>query len=601
MRFKHLVLALLTLMPTIFAFSVVPFNDKVNITQNSFSTVKYQIILGTHDINATIENTTGLPEGMLASYSKTFFTTSDVLLVTLTSEEPEFGNYTLKIKFKVFSDGNSTHENISLSDSVTVFVVRNEKICFNKPVMEKTVLNIGTQNVSVESVGADVTLKINEDLESLGEGEDIDIGNYKLHVVEIFPTLKAVKLMVTSEDTCPTINYVIDKDGDGVPDYEDECPDQYGEQENGCPKPKIKKLMIIRMEGETMRRGERFYFRVLENDTNEPVGGANVIFTNMDNGEVIGTCITDQYGIGSVMVEDDIESDRVLATVEKPGYTGSSEVYNFPEPYEEYIKKKTLVIDFGESLTNKTIMNTVLKGIVVNKNGDSVGKAEVEILKDGEKLKTLETNDKGEFTYKCTINGTLVFRPTKEKYKYEEATVEVLQDTDRDGVPDIYDKCPDKRGTENNSGCPEVKPEFVVLDKNGKRAGFDGLKPNEKYTISLVDEKTNNVIPYTGIIYVNNKVKNMTDGKAMFEVEKPGYYTINIETDEFNTTSTFKALEQKEDMGWLYLLMAISLIAVAVYFLFARYGRKGSFSEPRFLVGKVPGEVSPPPGSKGVG
>jgi len=575
-----------------------------NLTKDSYTTIKYQIVFGTHDINASLINTTGLPDGVQASYSKTFFTDSDTLSVTLASEEDvEFGNYSVVLYFNVFSDGNSTQQNVSVSDSVLVEIKRSRKECFNKALEEGARLTVGDTNFTISDVGIDkVTFNINGDLASYGEGEYFSISNCDVYVIEMFPSLKAVKLGIYTEETCPTVSYILDSDGDGVPDKNDKCPDEYGEQENGCPKPKIKKLLIVRMEGETMRRGERFYFRVLENGTNEPVGGASVIFTNMDTGEVIGTCITDSYGIGSVMVEDDIESDRVLATVEKPGYVGSSEVYNFPEPYEEYIKKKTLVINLNDDV-NETIVGSTISGVVTNKKDEFVGKVDVEILRDGEKLKTIETNDKGEFSYKCTENGTILLRPIKEHYKYEEMTIEVLGDSDRDSVPDKYDKCPDRRGTENNSGCPEIRPEITIFDEKNNKIGFAGLEAGKTYTISLVDEKNGSIIPYSGEVLINDESYTMHDGSLEFDVEKEGYYTITIQSDELNVTETYKAKEAPGfDWSVIGMLMVISIIGVIIYFVVVNRGSLSFKSDtPKFVIGKTPSsELPPPPGSKGV-
>jgi hypothetical protein len=37
-------------------------------------------------------------------------------------------------------------------------------------------------------------------------------------------------------------------------------------------------------------------------------------------------------------------------------------------------------------------------------------------------------------------------------------------DTDKDGVPDEYDKCPDIKGTSFNSGCPEIESSYISQD-----------------------------------------------------------------------------------------------------------------------------------------
>lgn len=605
---KNILLTLLLLTASCYALELVENQNEVNITQTGHQQIKYDVIFDSQDINATLEPIT-IPSQwtntMTISYSKTFFTASGELEVNIITQDAKTDSAPLEVNMDVVSqDGNNTVANVQTNTAVTVNVYRAMEECFSQAIVEKSQLLIGGKEYFVEEIDFDsTTFKTGNDYQKVLEGEEITIPfsnkDVKLQIMEVFPAFDATRIKVIASE-CPEVQVIEDKDGDGVLDKDDECPDTPGNQSNGCPKPKTKMLIIERLEGESMKRGQRFYFKITENETNTPVGDVGVIFTNMDTGDVIGTSTTNNYGVGSVMVEENIESNRVLASVQKTGYEGSSKVYNFPITYGEYLKEKTLVI---KGLPEEAMVETQLNATIQNKNKNLIDQTEISIYRDDEKLKTLQVEENN-FNYTPSVYGTYRFQPEKTGYETESTVVNILKDTDGDGIPDEKDKCPDVKGSENNSGCPDQEPKFQILGEDGPINSHE-LIPDNEYTVRLLDE-TGEVINYDGPIKINGITNQMEAGQVKFTPEATGYYEFTVnKTSLFQETSeTFKTKEE-QGMDWtpLLLILGILIITGIALFYFRNRGSDGNgFSDGKFKIGGKPKPTAPlPPGSEYIG
>jgi hypothetical protein len=127
----------------------------------------------------------------------------------------------------------------------------------------------------------------------------------------------------------------------------------------------------------------------------------------------------------------------------------------------------------GENSSDTKPKNGLIKKSDTDKNPKLKDKTHV---KKGENTNNNNNNNNNNNTNKVIKMGGNIASPHPPKIKKENSDTN-LKDSDKDGIPDIKDRCPNQRGQNNKDGCPPrkmgvrppLKPSVKVSLPGGRR------------------------------------------------------------------------------------------------------------------------------------
>jgi outer membrane protein OmpA-like peptidoglycan-associated protein len=371
----------------------------------------------------------------------------------------------------------------------------------------------------------DVEPETPEEAEVYGSGKAVDTDKDGIPDHEdkcaLIPGLEA-------NEGCPE-----DKDGDGIYDYDDVCPEVKGVKENlGCPKQETPDDL-----------SERIFLL------------SKSIYFKSDSKEILGESFSILNEIASIMMQypntqfqiDGHTDDRAPAYYNMQlskrrassvlNYLTEMGVYSsrlYSEGYGEESPTHSNETEEGRRFNRRVEINFIQPD---SEKGEQIYGSDVNVTKS---ISVIQPQGSGDLQDSDGDGVADIF--DKELDTPMGALVYgngIAVDTDKDGIPDYQDECPLKFGNTDNNGCPNVAEAIVTTTDSGNisisDADGDGV-------IDSLDMESDT--PYGAKVY-GNGVAIDTDNDGVIDLFdechlKPGTEETNgcpIETENKETTT----------------------------------------------------------------
>lgn len=461
------ILSMIFLVSSVSAFSIPEGDVSLNTTPNSFTSTSYTIdnIKANETVRVSASN---IPSDFGIGFSKTYFDHSNTgkqASVFVMAGDVDVGNYWLNVVFD--NETNQVKRNVSVAVGTGLNEIWTGYLKKGEVLKLDDYTNFVVDEVGSTDIHFNVT-DFGEAYASKGNSTTLSSGQTKLkvEVLNIIKSLNTVQLKLSSNH-----------------DYN---PYKGGKEAKGC-------LLDVRTIV-TMRRGNMFYGETINVKTGEVVSLTTV--TLLDGGakgedQLVGRTQSDNTGFFSIRIPEDAKGPMVMRLNNKKCQDNNlQKAFETPyNTYKEQQKKYSLVL---KNVNEKVILGKKISGQVFNKK-DKKTKAKIEITDPEGTKSTVETDKNGKFSFKGQKVGTYeVFAKRLNYDSSDKHEINVLRDSDADGIDDVKDKCPDKKGIKELDGCPRLNT-YMKFYMDGKTV--ESVPPgSENVEVRLFSEENGELI-----------------------------------------------------------------------------------------------------------